>query len=181
MKNAMGGWTELWTALARGSSARVEHAFARGPRSTRSGNEANQSIGDIFSARATNKLQKTCKTSGKTAVYGLRDGSIRKKIIGHGMCSIFARFGRGKQIRNPGGTFALFEKPARQQSGCVFLHPLIDQSANFLAEIGGMGKTRQFKTLQGVPRSGKKELPRRLAAARIHRASVEGTCRILCE
>jgi hypothetical protein len=37
---------------------------------------------------------------------------------------------------------------------------LIEQGGNLLAEIGGMRQTRQFKALQGVPRSRKQELPR---------------------
>ncbi|MGC2891654.1 MAG: hypothetical protein WB627_21520 [Candidatus Acidiferrum sp.] len=179
MRNGRGGCTQRWVAPARGSSARAEYAFARGPRSTRSGSEANQSIGDIFSARAANKLPKTYKTSGWAAVYRLRGGSIRKKIIGHGMCPIFSGFGGRKQIRNASGTFALFEKPAREQGGRVFLHPLIDQSADFLAEIGGMSQTGQFKTLQGVPGSGKKELPGGLRGTGGHGTSVKGTLGIL--
>lgn len=172
MKNGMGGWTQWWGPLARGSSARTEYALARVPRNTRSGSEANQSISDIFSAIATNRLQATCKTSGRSAVYGLRGGSIRKKIIGHRMRSISAGFGGGKHVRHSSGTFALFEKPASQHGGSVFLQPLVKQSADFLAEIGGMGQTRQFKTLQGVPRSGEKELPRRLSRARGHRPPI---------
>ncbi|MFI5093836.1 MAG: hypothetical protein WCE50_07210 [Candidatus Acidiferrum sp.] len=181
MKNGTGGCTQRWVAAARGSSARAASAFARGPRSTRSGSEANQSIGDTFSARAANKLPKTYKTSGWAAVYRLRDGSIRKKIIGHGMRPIFPGFGGGKQIRDAGGAFALFEKPAREQGRRVFLHPLIDQSADFLAEIGGMSETGQFKTLQGVPGSGEKKLPGGLRGTGGHGTSVKDTLRILNE
>ncbi len=147
MKDDVGGWAQFREALARRSSAGAEHAFGRTPRSTPSGSHANQSIGDIFSAIATNKFQKTCKTSGWTAIYGLRGVTIRKKVIGHGTHPISAGFRGGKHIRDSSGAFALLEKPARQQSGRILLHPLIDQSANLLPKIGGMGKTGQFKTL----------------------------------
>lgn len=162
MKNGIGGWTRWCEAPARESLARAEYAFVRTPRSTRLGSEANRSISGIFGAGATNKPPKTCKTSGWTAIYGLGGGSIRKKIIGHGMCAILSGFGGRKHAGHPGGTFALLEKPAGQQGSGVFFHPLINQSDNFLAEIGRVGQTRQFKTLQRVSRSGKKKLPRRL-------------------
>lgn len=57
------------------------------------------------------------------------------------------------------GTFTLFQKPARQHRRGVFFDPLIEQRGNFLAEIGGVSQTRQLKALQGVLRSGQKEIP----------------------
>jgi len=151
MGSGMGGWTHRWDAPVREGAARAEYAFAGAPPSTLSGSEARRRIGDKFRARATNQLEKTCKTSGRAAVYGLGGGSIRKKIIGHRMCSIPSGFGGRKHVGHPRRAFALFKKPACQHRGGIFLHPLIDQRDNFLAEIGGVGEARQFKTLQGVP------------------------------
>jgi hypothetical protein len=169
MRNGVGGETQWWEAPARDTSARDEWAFARAPQSTLSGSEVNQSIGDIFNATTRKKSQKTCKTSGWAAVYGLRGSSIRKKIIGHGMRSIVVGLAGGKYIRHPGSALTLLQKQAREHGGSVFFHPLIEQSANFLAEIGSVSETRQFKALQGVPRSGKKELPRWLSRSGGHR------------
>jgi hypothetical protein len=143
--------TRRWEAVARKRFARVVGAFARAPRSTPSGNEADQSIGDRFSTRASNKLQNPCKNSRRTAVYRLRGGSIRKKIIGHRMLAIVSGFRAGKHVGRPDSAISLLQKQARQHGGGVLLHPLVQQSGDFFAEIGGMRKPRQLKTLQGVP------------------------------
>src|ERR1700720_2276876 len=153
MNNAASGWTQGWEAFARDFGARDASTFARALRSTRLVSALNQSVGGTFSSRAANKLQHPCKTSGWAAVYGLRGGSIRKKIIGRGMRAIIAGFAGGKHVRDPRGAFPLFHKPARQHGGGVLLHPLIEQGANLLAEIGSVRETRQPKTLQGGPRS----------------------------
>ncbi len=163
------GKTQRWEALARESCTRVVGAFAWAPRSTPSHREANQGIGDIFSTRASNKLQNPCKNSGRAAIYGRRGGSIRKKVIGHRMRSIAPGFRVGKDVGRTGRAISLLQEQARQHGGSVLLHPLVQQSADFLAEIGGMREPRQLKTLQGVPRSGKKELPGWLGRAGGHR------------
>jgi hypothetical protein len=165
------GWTQWCGALARKLSARADGAFARAPRSTPLGSEADQGIGDIFRANATNKLQKTCKTSGWAAVCAMRGVSIRKKIIGHRMCAIVARSGVGKHLRRPARSIPLLQKPARQHGGGVLFHPLIDQRGNFLAQVRCISQTRQFKTLQRVPRSREQELPGWLGRASGHMAS----------
>jgi hypothetical protein len=165
------GGTQRCEALARKFSATAEGAFARPPRSTPLGSEADQGIGDIFRASGTNTPQKTCKTSGWPAVCAVRGISIRKKIIGHRMCAIAARLDVGKHLRRPAGTIPLLQKPARQHGGGVLFHPLIDQRGNFLAQVRCVSQTRQFKTLQGVPRSREQELPRWLGRANGHIAS----------
>jgi len=168
---ATDGWTQGWEALARKFSARAEGAFARPPRRTPLRSEADQSIGDIFRASGTNKLQKPCKTSGWTAACALRGVSIRKKIIGHRMCAVVARFDVGKHLRGPAGTIPLLQKPARQHGGGVLFHPLIDQRGDFLAQVRRVSQARQFKALQRVPRSREQELPRWLGRAAGHMAS----------
>jgi len=168
MTNGDCGGTQMWEALTGNLAARAVGAFARAPRSTRSGSETNESVGGIFSSATVNKQQNPYKTSEGAAVYGLRGGSIRKKIIGHGMRAFVTQIAGSKHVRQPGGPFALLEKPTRQHGGGVLLHPLIEQRANFLAEVGRVGQTGQFKTLQGVSRSGKKELPGWLCRAGGH-------------
>jgi len=176
MENLAGGRAQEWMALARGCKARDVNAFARAPWNTLLGSEANKSAGGTFSSRTANKLQKPCKTSGWAAVYRLRGGSIRKKVIGHGMRAIVPGFTVGKHVGRPGRSFPLLHKQTGQHGGGVFLHPLIKQGGNFLAEIGCMRQARQFKALQGVPRSGKQKLPRWLGRAGGHRTSVSGRC-----
>lgn len=176
MENGAVGRTQGWEAFARGTDARDVGTFARALRSTRLGSAAKQSVGGTFSARASSKLQHPCKTSGRAAVYGLRSGSIRKKIIGRGMRAIAAGFAGGKHVRGPRGAFALFQKPARQHGGSVFFHPLIEQRGYLLTKIGGVREARQLKTLQGVPRSGEKELPGRLGRTGGHWASDREWC-----
>jgi hypothetical protein len=151
MKSGTVVWTQWWAALARKRFARVVGAFARAPRSTPLGCRANQSVGGIFSTRESNTLQKPCKTSGWAAVYSLQGGSIRKKIIGHGMRSIVPGFSVTKPVRRPRPAISLLQKQARQHGSGVLLHPLVQQSGDLLAEIGGMREPRQPKTLQGVP------------------------------
>ena len=173
MADWAGGWTREWVALAKGVAARDFDAPAWAPRSTRVGNEARQSVGGIFSSMAARKLQKSYKSSRWAPVYGLRGRSIRKKIIGRGMRSIAPGLGFGKWFRNTRRPLALLQKQARQHGGGVLFQPLIQQGADLLAEIGSMRQARQFKALQGVPRSREKELPGRLGLAGGHRASVK--------
>jgi hypothetical protein len=176
MENGAVGRAQGWEAFARGTDARDVGTFARALRSTRLGSAAKQRLGGTFSARASSKLQHPCKTSGRAAVYGLRSGSIRKKIIGRGMRAIAAGVAFGKHVRRPGRTISLLQEQARQHGSGVFFHPLIKQGGNLLAEIGGMREARQLKTLQGVPRSGEKELPGRLGRTGGHWASDREWC-----
>jgi hypothetical protein len=176
MENGAGGWTQGWGAFARDMDARDVGTFARALRSTRLGSAAKQRVGGTFSARAATMLHHPRKTSGWAAVYGLRGASIRKKIIGRGMRAIVAGIAGGKHVRGPGGTLPLFQKPARQHGGSVFFHPKIEQGGDLLAEIRGMREARQLKTLQRVPRSGKKELPGWLGGAGGHWTSDRERC-----
>ena len=170
--------TRRWEALARKRFARVAGAFARAPRSTPLGNEADQGIGDIFSTRSSNKLQNPCKNSGRTPVYLLRGRSIRKEIIGHRMLAIVSGFRAGKHVRRPDTAVSLLHQQTRQHGGGVLLHPLVQQGSDFLAQVGGMREPRQLKTLQGVPRSGKKKLPRWLGRAGSHKPPFDGSRRL---
>lgn len=170
------GGTQFCEALAADWTANAEGVLARGSLGTRLGHVAGLGSGGIFVARAASEHQKSRKTSGSGAVYGLRDGSIRKKIIGHAMRAVAARYASGNGFRQAGGAFALLQKPAREHGSGGFLHPLIDQGNNLLAEIGGVRKAREFVALQRIFGSGKKELPGWLGRASGHKASVTERC-----
>src|SRR5579863_3521420 len=167
-------WTREWVALAEGVAARDFDALAQAPRSTRSGSEASQSVGGIFSSMAARELQKSYKSSRWAPVYGLRGRSIRKKIIGHGVRSVAPGLGFGKWFRNVRRPLALLQKQARQHGGGVFFQPLVQKGGDLFAEIGGVRETRQFKALQAVARGREKEFPGWLGRAGGHRASVKG-------
>jgi len=173
MVNWVDGWTREWAALAKGVAARDFDALARAPRSTRLGNEARQSVGGIFSSTTAHNLQKTYKSSGWAPIYALRGCSIRKKIIGRGMCSVAPGLGFGEWLRSARRPLTLLQKQARQHGGGVFFHPLIQQGADFLADIGGVRETRQFKALQGVSRGREEKLPGRPGLSGGHRTSVK--------
>ena len=166
------GGAQWWEAPTATQTARAEGSFPRGARDTRLGDDARLGSGGIFIAQTAIRLQRQIKTSISDAVCGLWSGSIRKKIIGRGMRSVLARIAGGKSFRSARGTFALFEKPARQHGGGVLLHPLVNQRGNLFPEIGSVSQTRKFVGLQGVFGSRKKELPGGLRGAYGHRASV---------
>jgi hypothetical protein len=92
----------------------------------------------------------------------MRSGSTRKKIIGRGMRSIVTGFAVGEQICSPWRAFPLLKEQTRQHGGSVFFLPVVEQSDDFLPQIRGVRETRQFKTLQGAPRSREQELPGQL-------------------
>ena len=106
----------------------------------------------IFLAGAIKKLPITCKNSGLTGIFSLRDGSIGKKVIGHGMRGRAARFAIETQIWISCGAFTLLRRQPREGCVGVVVHPLIKQSRNLLADIGGVRKTRQF-TPRGLERA----------------------------
>ena len=179
MKNEQHGEAQRWEATVVGCAAQDKFTLTRTPQSTPLGSQSKLNIRGTFRSHTAKALQKSHKTSGWAAAFGLRSGSIHKKVIGHRMRSIAVGWGSRKHVRGASGAFPLLEKPAGQHGGGVFLHPLIDQRGNFLAEIGGVRQTRQFKALQGVARSREKELPRRLSRAGRRRTSVKRTRRIL--
>jgi hypothetical protein len=174
-----GGEVQFRDALALERAARAGSAFARAPLGTPSGRVGVRSVVAIFGAGAIQKLPIACKNSGLADVFVLRGSSIRKKVIGHRMRDGAAGFASGKQVRLARGAFAFLQKETRKSCVRVVVHPLIEQGRNFLADIGGMGKTRQLKALQRILGSRKKELPRGLGRTCGHMTSVTGTQRIL--
>lgn len=173
MRDEQNGEAQWWEAAPVGCPARDKFVFARPPQSTPLGSKAKLGILGTFSSKTVKILQKANKASGWAAIFGLRSGSIRKKVIGHRMRSIAPRWLARKHVRRPRGAFPLLEKPAGKHGGGVFLQPLVDQRGNFLSEIRGVRQSRKFKTLEGVARSREKELPRGLSRAAGHRTSVK--------
>jgi hypothetical protein len=168
MRHGCGDETQFREALALEKAARAGSAFARAPLNAHVGRVVGRRVVAIFLAGAIKKLPITCKNSGLTGIFGLRDGSIRKKVIGHGMRGRAARFAIETQIRLSRGAFPLLHKETREGSVGVVVHPLIEQSRNFLADIGGVRKTRQLKALQRILGSREKELPRGLGRTSGH-------------
>jgi len=175
MEYGCGGEVQFWDALTMEKAARAGSAFGRAPLDAPLGCVGVRSVVAIFGAGAIQKLPVACKNSGLAGVFVLRGSSIRKKIIGHRMRDGVAGFASGKQVRLTRGAFAFLQKETRKSCVRVVVHPLIKQGRNFLADIGGMGKTRQFKALQRILGSREKELPRGLGRTSGHMTSVTGT------
>jgi hypothetical protein len=166
-------------ALTLERAAMAGSAFGNAPLDAPLGCVGVRSVVAIFGAGAIQKLPIACKNSGLAGVSGLRDRSIRKKVIGHRMRDGVAGFATGKQIRLARGAFAFLQKETSKSCVRVVVHPLIKQGGNLLADIGSMGKTRQFKALQRILGSREKELPRGLGRTSSHMTSVTETPRIL--
>ena len=168
MRLGCGGEMRFREALALERAARAGSAFGRAPLNAHVGRVVARPVLAIFLAGAIKKLPITYKNSGLTGIFGLRDGSIRKKVIGHGMRGGAPRFAIEAQIRFARGAFTLLQKQPREGCVGVVVHPLIKQSRDLLANIGGVRKTRQFKALQRILGSRKKELPRGLGRTSGH-------------
>jgi hypothetical protein len=177
----LGGGDEMQfrEALALERGTRARSAFARAPLSTLVGLVVERNVGTIFRAGAIKRLPITCKNSGWAGIFCQWDRSIRKKIIGHRMRCGAVGFATGTQVRLARGAFAFLQKQARECCVGVVIHPLIKQSRDLLADIGGVRKARQLKALQRILGSREKELPRGLGRTSGHWTSVTGTRRIL--
>ncbi len=98
---------------------------------------------------------------------------------GRGMAACREQISGRGVLGSAGWTFALFDEPAGEQGAGVLFHPLIEQSANLLAEIGSMGKTGKFIALERIARGREKELPRRLGLGTGHVGLPEKTaCKV---
>jgi hypothetical protein len=99
---------------------------------------------------------------------------IRQNIIGHGMDVRGNGLGIRKRLSGRGGTLALFDQPASEHGGGIFLQPLIEEFADLLAEIGGVAEAGEFVGLQGVVRGGEKKFPGSLGVKLGHRSLPKG-------
>jgi len=56
----------------------------------------------------------------------------------------------GGELRHGKFALAVLDQPARQQGCGSLLHPLIDESRNFLSQVGRMAQPGKFVALQAV-------------------------------
>jgi hypothetical protein len=175
MRLGSGGEMQFWEPLALERVARPGSAVARALLSTPVGRVVERNVGAIFRGGAINRLPIACKNSGWPRIFCQWDRSIRKKVIGHRMRCGAAGIATGTQVRFARGAFTLLQKQTREGRVGVVVHPLIEQSPNLLADISGMGQTRQLKALQRILGSREKELPRGLGRTSGHWTSVTVT------
>jgi len=95
---------------------------------------------------------------------------IREEIIGRAR-SIFAlRFVRRRRHDlSP----LLFQKPSGHHCRSKLLHPLVQDRAGLLSQIGCKSESREFVTLQRIARSRQQEFPRRTSVVSGHVISPE--------
>lgn len=162
------GEAQWWEGLVPESPARGQGAFAAAPADAPSRREALRGIATKFRVGAKHRLPEWPKTSGRPPVLGLRSRSIRKDIIGPTFRIAAHGGGSRKGFRQVAGAFALLQKQPCHRGVGLIGHPLIQQGGDFLAQVGGVGKTRKLEALQRIFGSGEKEVPGRLAEARSH-------------
>ena len=133
-------------------------------------------------ARGTlDKIRKTTccslRRASERSVAAVRNAwaseSIRQKIIGHKMAVGWRRTGGGfiRRSLDVGGAhiaFTKLEEHTSDHSVGILVEQLIEERIDFLAQIGGVTKTRKFVTVQGVAGSGEEKFPRRSGAAGGH-------------
>lgn len=142
MRSETGGETQARETLTTESGSSTKISFRRRPLDTPVRRVADRNIFVIFGAGAINRLLKSSKSSGLAGVFGLRDSSIRKKIIGHTVKCRATRFALGKQLGPVRRVLTFFKQKTGEGCVRVVIHPLINQSGYFLADIGGVRKTR---------------------------------------
>lgn len=118
--------------------------------------------GDVAIRKREAKLeaQNPGAGSGCAADLARWNRAIREKIIGHRL-GFFARLHGGKP-RCDEFALTMLHEPAGQQSRGSFFHPLINQSRNFLPQVGRMAQPGKFIALQAVSGCRKEKIPRRL-------------------
>lgn len=126
--------------------------------------------GDVANRKLESRIeaQIPAKSSGCAPAGPRRSRAIREEIIGHSR-GFFGRLaGGGNSVHHGKLAFAMLHEPARQQGRGSFLHPLINQGRNLLAQVGGVAEPGKLVALQTVPGSRKEKLPRRLSLVAGH-------------
>jgi len=113
-------------------------------------------------------LRRADQTSGLLTRGARRNDTFPQKVIGRTTPLVFGGCGRGRSLFGEDGAFALVHQPARQHGGGIFLEILIQERAQFLAQIGRMSEAGEFIALQGIAGSGEKEFPGRLGVVGVH-------------
>ena len=119
------------------------------------------------------KLRRVGEVSGSSTRSARRNDPIRKNVIGRSAALGSNRSGRRSGLFAEDGAFALIHEPASEHGGGVFLEILVEEGAQFLAEIGGVSEAGEFVALEGVAGSGEKELPGRLSVIGVHEDLLE--------
>ncbi len=162
MRGGSGVWARGCVALEEHIALRECHASPSENRRTPGRERVSVAPFGEFSGNLRFSSPKIALTSCGAAVYGPRPVPLRKNIIGHRMGVRLQRFIARSRLSIAQRTFTVLNEPAREHGASVFIKPFIEQGANFLPEIGGMTKTREFIALQRVARGREKELPRGL-------------------
>jgi hypothetical protein len=98
------------------------------------------SLGDL-------QLQVLARSTGSTGSWR-RERRIREKVIGHGWRGRSWPAGRHVGVGAGGAAVAIFDQPAGQHGGGVFIQPLIEEHGDLLAEVGSVAEPGQFIGLQ---------------------------------
>lgn len=149
-------------APERSAWLRAELPLQLRPLGTPLGRIARSVIRDGVGGEASLKNPKINCTSCATSNFSLWGRSIRKNIIGHGMCPRRERFIGLRRFRSLAKPLRVIDQQARQHRARTLLDPLVNEYANLLAEIGGMCEARKLVALKRITRSREKKLPRRL-------------------
>jgi hypothetical protein len=139
--------------------AKVDSSLPRSPLATACGRH-------FVNALAENR-EMPFPSSG-VASCGRRSTPIRKKVIGHRMSLLMWNVAGARGLRFPRRLLAALHQPARQHGASVFLEPLVQQSADFFAQIGRVAETRELVALQRIARSREKKFPGRLRLGTRH-------------
>ncbi len=113
-------------------------------------------------------LRRAYETSGSLTGSARRNDTIPQKVIGRTAPPVFGVRGCGNSLFTEHGAFALIHQPARQHGRGIFLEVLIQESSQFLAQIGRMSEAGKFVALQRVAGSGEQEFPGRLGVVGVH-------------
>ena len=106
------------------------------------------------------------ETSGSCTGSARRNDTIPQKVIGRTTPLVFG--GCGRSLFGQDGAFALIHQPARQHGRGIFLEVLIQEGAQFLAQIRRMSEAGKFIALQRIAGSSEQEFPGRLGVVRVH-------------
>jgi len=108
------------------------------------------------------------ETSSSSTGSARWNDTIPQKVIGRTAPLVFGRCRRGNSLFAEDGAFALIHQPACQHCRGVFLEILIQERAQFLAQIRRVSEAGEFIALQRIAGSGEKEFPWRLGVVRVH-------------
>ena len=119
------------------------------------------------------KLRRGDEESGSSRRSARWNDTVRENVIGRTAALVLGGLRGRRGLFAEDGAFALIHEPASQHGGGVLLKILVEECAQFLAEIGGMGEPGEFVRLEGVTGSGEQELPRRLSVVGVHENLLE--------